>query len=93
MLKILKKSCITFLALTAISLPLHEASAQQGKGKQTMMAIRNDLNNTGGVVVPRGYYPPAGSCRLWYPDRAPSAQPASGSCSVDVPLGAVLLLG
>ncbi|OAN73385.1 hypothetical protein A8B82_02460 [Sulfitobacter sp. EhC04] len=88
MLKSLSKSCIVLAALTAISMPLHAANAQQ-----TRMVVRNDVFNTGNIVVPKGYYPPAGSCRLWYPDRTASAQPAIGSCDVVVPLGAVLLLG
>ncbi|APE44652.1 hypothetical protein BOO69_15465 [Sulfitobacter alexandrii] len=92
MLKAIQKTCIAAIAVTAVSLPLHQASAGSYSGP-VKMAVRNDINNTGGVNVPRGYYPPAGSCRLWYPDRAATAQPAIGSCNVDVPLGAVLLLG
>lgn len=93
MLNIFKRTTIAFAALTAISMPLNLAAAHPGKGAHTAMAIRNDLNNSSPVVVPRGYYPPSGSCRLWYPDRAATAQPAIGTCDVDVPLGAILLLG
>ncbi|GLT11923.1 hypothetical protein PVW51_00090 [Sulfitobacter sp. PR48] len=88
MLKSFSKSCIALAALTAISLPLTEANA-----KQTRMVVRNDPFSSSNLVVPKGYYPPAGSCRLWYPDRAKTAQPAIGSCDVVIPLGAVLLLG
>ena len=43
------------------------------------------------VDVPRGHYPPPGSCRVWFPDRPPGQQPTPGSCDVQVPPGAVLV--
>lgn len=30
--------------------------------------------------VPRGHYPPPGSCRIWYPNRPPGHQPPPTSC-------------
>jgi hypothetical protein len=31
--------------------------------------------------VPKGHYPPPGSCRIWYPNRPPGHQPAATSCN------------
>jgi hypothetical protein len=44
--------------------------------------------------VPPGHLPPAGKCRIWFPDRPPGHQPPSGDCralSRQVPPGAWLL--
>ena len=44
--------------------------------------------------VPRGYAPPAGKCRIWYPGAPPGRQPAPGDCralSHRVPHGAYLI--
>lgn len=32
--------------------------------------------------IPREEYPPAGQCRVWYPNRAPEHQPLPGPCEV-----------
>ena len=32
------------------------------------------------VRVPRGHYPPAGACRVWYVGRPPGRQPAAVRC-------------
>ncbi|MFO7721509.1 MAG: hypothetical protein R6W85_13870 [Gillisia sp.] len=32
-------------------------------------------------AVPKGHYPPPGSCKIWYPNRPPGHQPAATSCS------------
>jgi hypothetical protein len=32
--------------------------------------------------IPREYYPPAGQCRVWYPNRALDHQPLPGPCEV-----------
>ncbi|MFW6323171.1 MAG: hypothetical protein ACOC02_06060 [Guyparkeria sp.] len=48
------------------------------------------------VTVPASEMPPAGECRLWYPDREPDDQPEPDNCSDierDVPDGAVLVRG
>ncbi|HZJ35059.1 MAG TPA: hypothetical protein VFD29_00365 [Gillisia sp.] len=31
--------------------------------------------------VPKGHYPPPGSCRIWYPNRPPGHQPPATSCN------------
>ena len=46
--------------------------------------------------IPPGHYPPPGSCRIWFPDRSPGQQPASGDCNVldkRVPAEAYLVYG
>ena len=46
--------------------------------------------------VPPEYRPPAGKCRIWYPDRTPQRQPPVGECRTlrgQVPQGAVLIRG
>ncbi|MCL7744121.1 hypothetical protein LV476_04030 [Guyparkeria hydrothermalis] len=48
------------------------------------------------VILPASELPPAGKCRLWYPDRAPEDQPEPGDCEQlgnPVPPGAVLVRG
>jgi len=34
----------------------------------------------GAVSIPAEHMPPAGKCRLWYPDRSPDDQPPAGEC-------------
>ncbi|MGH8383993.1 MAG: tetratricopeptide repeat protein [Pseudomonas sp.] len=49
-----------------------------------------------GVKIPRGHMPPAGKCRIWFPDRSPGHQPAPGKCKKlrhRVPSGAYLVHG
>jgi len=47
--------------------------------------------------VPRGHYPPPGSCRVWYPNRPPGQQPPPTSCdrlaNVRLEPGAFILHG
>lgn len=47
--------------------------------------------------VPRGHYPPPGSCRVWYPNRPPGHQPAPTNCenlrNVRLAPGAFILHG
>ncbi len=31
--------------------------------------------------VPKGHYPPPGSCKIWYPNRPPGHQPPATSCN------------
>ena len=48
------------------------------------------------VIVPASHLPPAGACRIWYPDRALEDQPEPGDCSTlqrELPPGAVLVRG
>ena len=48
------------------------------------------------VILPASELPPAGKCRLWYPDRAPGDQPEPGDCDElrqQLPPGAVLVRG
>ncbi len=43
--------------------------------------------------LPGNAFPPAGQCRVWYPDRAPGKQPKAAPCKniKNVPAGAFLL--
>jgi hypothetical protein len=46
--------------------------------------------------IPKGHMPPAGKCRIWYPDRPPGHQPPPGDCEAlkyRVPRGAWLIRG
>lgn len=46
--------------------------------------------------IPKGHYPPPGSCRIWFPDRPPGHQPPPGPCErlhYQVPPGAYLIRG
>lgn len=48
------------------------------------------------VILPASQLPPAGQCRIWYPDRDPEDQPDPGDCDDlqhRVPSGAVLVRG
>ena len=48
------------------------------------------------VILPASRLPPAGECRLWYPDRAPEDQPEPGDCDElrqQLVPGAVLVRG
>lgn len=91
MLRFLKSGSMAFAVLTLISLPLEFASAHQ-TGVSMGMAVRNDYPPTA-ITIPAGYYPRAGTCRLWYPNRPAQQQPAVSDCNVVIPLGAILLLG
>jgi hypothetical protein len=82
----LRKLPAAAAAAICLSVPLNMASAHTG------MAIRNDLPKQA-VTIPAGYYPRAGTCRLWYPARAASQQPGLSNCDVTIPAGAMLLLG
>jgi len=45
--------------------------------------------------IPKGHYPPPGSCRVWFPGRPPGQQPP-GPCErlqYQVPPGAYLIRG
>ena len=46
--------------------------------------------------IPKGHYPPPGSCRIWFPDRPAGQQPPPGRCDelhYQVPPGAYLIRG
>lgn len=45
------------------------------------------------LQVPDGQRPPAGSCRVWFPDRHEGLQRPPTSCDVEVPDGAFLIRG
>ncbi|KTG17512.1 hypothetical protein AUR63_07590 [Guyparkeria sp. XI15] len=48
------------------------------------------------VILPASELPPAGECRIWYPNRAVDQQPGPGDCDElrrQVPPGAVLVRG
>ncbi len=56
----------------------------------------NDHNRSTASLVPAGYYPPSGLCRIWYYDLAPDQQPPAGDCRrlrSQLPVGARLLKG
>lgn len=56
----------------------------------------NNHNRSAASLVPPGYYPPAGYCRIWYYDVAPEDQPPPGDCRYlrsKLPVGARLLKG
>ena len=57
-----------------------------------VMAIRND-NSTTPLQIPAEYNPPAGTCRLWYPNRPVAQQPGLTDCAAAIPRGAIKLLG
>lgn len=49
-----------------------------------------------GPVVDNSYLPPRGMCRVWFPERPASSQPAIESCSAirsRVPAGAYIIYG
>ena len=61
---------------------------QNDEGKKSKARGPRALN------VPKGHYPPAGQCRLWYEGRPPGHQPKPTSCSSlvgRVPAGAFVL--
>ncbi|MFD1692927.1 hypothetical protein ACFSHR_19395 [Azotobacter chroococcum] len=44
--------------------------------------------------VPTSHWPPAGKCRIWFPDRPPGQQPPPGDCRTlkrQLPVGAWLV--
>jgi len=56
----------------------------------------NRHNRSTASLVPPGYYPPAGYCRIWYYDLDPTQQPPVGDCDrlrEQLPMGARLLFG
>lgn len=42
------------------------------------ISVRRTLFSS--IVVPRGYAPAPGTCRVWHHDRAPARQPPPGDC-------------
>ena len=58
------------------------------------LEVRRPLART--VLVPRGFVPPPGTCRLWRPDRSPALQEPFAPCPPGapvVPAGAYLIKG
>jgi|GEM_PF-6720875 len=56
----------------------------------------NQHNRSTASLVPPGYYPSEGYCRIWYYDLAPDNQPPAGDCDrmrEQLPVGARLLIG
>ena len=42
---------------------------------------RKEPNRSGMIQkIPPGHMPPAGKCRIWYPNRPPGHQPPPGNC-------------
>jgi hypothetical protein len=59
-----------------------------------MAALAVNAHGKDKFHVPPGHQPPAGKCRIWFPDRPPGHQPPVGDCRVlsrRVPRGAWLL--
>jgi hypothetical protein len=97
----MKRAYLWLIALTALS------ACSSGGLRETVYGRRGDVvvvNDDGGkqaksrgpraLHVPRGHYPPAGQCRLWYEGRPPGHQPRPTSCSSlvgRVPAGAFVL--
>ncbi len=58
------------------------------------LEVKRPLART--VFVPRGFVPPPGICRLWWPDRSPARQEPFGPCPTGdpvAPAGAYLIKG
>ena len=59
----------------------------------TALAAEADSNAAPVLQVPVGQRPPAGLCRIWFPERHAGLQRPPTSCDVEVPDGAVLIRG
>jgi hypothetical protein len=80
-MKIIKVSLLAGLVAGTLLAPAVPALADRDK-------------DYGEFRVPRGYIPPAGMCRIWFPHRRLVHQPPPGSCRVlsrQVPHGAYLI--
>jgi hypothetical protein len=43
--------------------------------------VVSDTDDRSPLRIPPGQLPPAGNCRVWYPDRPPGQQPRAESCA------------
>jgi hypothetical protein len=83
-MKNVKLTIATGLLAGALALPGAIASADG----------RNHDHGHASIHMPPGHMPPAGRCRIWFPDRPPGHQPPPGDCrtlSRQVPRGAHLI--
>jgi hypothetical protein len=74
-------------------LPRYERYA---RGPEMRVSERYARSSYEDVDIPPRYWPPAGSCRIWFPDRPPRYQPPPGDCYElrrRVPPGATLVYG
>lgn len=83
------KTLLTLFLLAATGLSLSGCASYVASGQYQPQPRANEY-------VPKGYMPPAGQCRIWYNDRKPEQQPASGDCRTlesQVPKNARLVRG
>ncbi|HEV2743251.1 MAG TPA: hypothetical protein VGV91_08860 [Rubrobacter sp.] len=73
--------------------PMVEVEERDREDEDRDREERAEAREEGGLKIPNGHRPPPGSCRVWFPDRPPGHQPPPGPCDVDVPAGAVLIVG
>ncbi|MFZ6044726.1 tetratricopeptide repeat protein [Pseudomonas sp. CR3202] len=82
---------------SATMAPESQAGDWQAGGEGDLQAASFETQPASeGVPIPRGYMPPRGKCRIWFPDRPAGQQPAPGKCKKlqhRVPHGAYLVRG
>lgn len=98
----LKKSTLALTAVAALALPTGPAAAEIMKKagvyvqEDTSVVVRNDTLDYDvreELLLPAGFEPEVGACYMWYPDRAADTMPESSACGVDIPAGAVMIVG
>ena len=65
----------------------YQKSDQKNKGSKDIIigrviSPRTGINSPRKLKgVPKGHYPPPGTCKIWYPNRPPGHQPPATSCN------------
>lgn len=83
------KTLMTFSLLAVTNLTLSGCASYIASAQYQPQPRANEY-------VPQSFMPPAGQCRIWYNDRKPEQQPASGDCRTleqQVPANARLVRG